>query len=66
MHDNGWFLGRKSFFGLILNQNYPELGASPDGVSDKFVFDVKCPSTEDNVKNYYCDGQFVKKFKAQI
>lgn len=52
--------------GLVLMQQYPVLGASPDGRGDDFVVEVKCPSKDKTVKNYLSDGQITPKYQAQI
>ncbi|KAJ8966271.1 hypothetical protein NQ314_003639 [Rhamnusium bicolor] len=38
--------------GLILCKEYPVLGASPDGISEKYVVEIKCPVKKDIKKLY--------------
>nr|CAH7761146.1 unnamed protein product [Callosobruchus chinensis] len=52
--------------GFILNKNFPIVGVSPDGITDEFVIEVKCPSKNKNFKNYICNGAPRKKIMAQI
>jgi hypothetical protein len=42
------------------------LGASPDGVAEAFVVEVKCPTTKKAVSTYIKDGKIQNKFKTQI
>lgn len=39
------------------------LGASPDGFSDNFVVEIKCPAKEKAVHTYAKDGNINKKLK---
>ena len=32
--------------GLITNPNHPIFGASPDGINDEFVVEIKCPTND--------------------
>ena len=50
--------------GLILIS--PILGASPDGICNDYVIEIKCPISEKTFKTYVSDNQVTKKFKAQI
>lgn len=52
--------------GLILNKCFPLFGASPDGISDDFVVEIKCPISQKTMKNYIKDGEVTKKYMAQI
>lgn len=53
--------------GLLLDRMFPVLGASPDAVGPKFVVEVKCPVSEDNIKNYVApDNSLRPKVYAQI
>ncbi|KAJ8916478.1 hypothetical protein NQ315_014698, partial [Exocentrus adspersus] len=38
--------------GLFLNPAYPIFGASPDGITDNYVIEIKCPFKEKTVENY--------------
>lgn len=42
------------------------LGASPDGVGDDFVVEIKCPSTEKAIKSYVKNDVVQSKCKTQI
>lgn len=53
---------RKSGFVLINGI----VGASPDGVADDFVVEIKCPATQKAVRTYLKDGKIQNKFKAQV
>lgn len=52
--------------GLLLRQEYPMLGASPDGITDNAVIEIKCPAKEKTVRKYYNHNKINKKYKAQI
>ncbi|XP_033225183.1 uncharacterized protein LOC117178067 [Belonocnema kinseyi] len=49
--------------GLMLSSSLPALGASPDGISEEFVVEIKCPAKVSTVKNYISlKGDVVKKY----
>ncbi|KAL1493914.1 hypothetical protein ABEB36_009594 [Hypothenemus hampei] len=52
--------------GLYLRKDFPIFGASPDGISDEYVIDMKCPSKEATVKNYLHNGIVAKKYFYQL
>lgn len=54
--------------GLVLIPESPIFGASPDGISEKAVFEIKCPLTEKSFKTYFNDNQTMPadKYLAQI
>ncbi|XP_043484808.1 uncharacterized protein LOC122512804 [Leptopilina heterotoma] len=52
--------------GLFLLPSRPIFGASPDGMGDDFVVEVKCPSSSKTVKNYISDGKISDKCRGQI
>lgn len=52
--------------GLFLNKNYPIFGASPDGISDYYVIEVKCPYKEKSLNNYISSGKVTRKFYFQM
>lgn len=52
--------------GLVLNPQYPVLGASPDAISKDFVVEIKCPSKEKTVSNYVKDNKVTIKYMSQI
>ncbi|KAJ8685163.1 hypothetical protein QAD02_020956 [Eretmocerus hayati] len=61
-----WNEGKVKTSGLILRRNFPALGASPDGLTETAVVEIKCPSKEQTIANYH-DGKGIKnKYKAQI
>lgn len=52
--------------GLILSSKYPMFGATPDGITDDFVIEVKCPAKKSTLQNYFTEGKITDKCKAQI
>lgn len=52
--------------GLIINPQYPIFGASPDGICNDFVVEIKCPISEVTFLNYIKDGNITNKYKAQV
>ncbi len=53
--------------GLILSTKLPLFGASPDGITDEYVVEVKCPMTAQSQLNYIdSKGNISQKCKAQI
>lgn len=53
--------------GLLLNKNFPELGASPDGTVENCVVEVKCPSSKKSFDRYILsNGSISTKYNAQI
>lgn len=49
--------------GLILNRNVPVMGASPDGITDEYVIDIKCLQKEKSLSNYVSlDGIIAPKY----
>lgn len=44
----------------------PFIGASPDGLSDDFTIEIKCPMKIKSVDNYVKNGSIQEKFKAQV
>lgn len=52
--------------GLLLSAKFPQFGASPDGICDDAVIEVKCPMSSKTAKNYYSEDKIKNKFKAQI
>ncbi|CRK88162.1 CLUMA_CG001947, isoform A [Clunio marinus] len=53
--------------GLIMNQNTnPLFAASPDGLHDDFVLEIKCPSTQHTFEQYIDVNKLSKKYFAQI
>lgn len=52
--------------GLYVNRQFPVFGASPDGITNKYVIEVKCPSKEKSILNYIKNGKIVPKCNAQM
>lgn len=52
--------------GLFINPEWPVLGASPDGLSEKYIFEVKCPSSEKTKVNYLKNGNITYKCLFQM
>lgn len=52
--------------GLLLDKNFPLFGASPDGLTDDFCIEVKCPYSEKTIKNYISDDIVNQKYLAQM
>lgn len=42
--------------GLLIDKNFPILGASADGLGEDFVLEVKCPTTHSTLLNYVDNG----------
>jgi putative phage-type endonuclease len=52
--------------GLLLNSQYPHLGASPDGIHEDFVLEIKCPYNQNTHASYVDAKKLQKKYMAQI
>lgn len=52
--------------GLFLNKEYPIFGASPDGISEEYVIEIKCPFSTKTVERYIKNGIISKKFYYQV
>lgn len=52
--------------GILLNPDYPIIGASPDGITAKYCIEIKCPSTEKNVETYVVNGNIKQKYMYQL
>lgn len=52
--------------GLMLRFDLPIFGASPDGINDEYVFEIKCPMKKTTVTNYLKNGIVQPKFMGQI
>ncbi|XP_058447998.1 uncharacterized protein LOC131428239 isoform X2 [Malaya genurostris] len=52
--------------GLVLDPQFPWMGASPDGISDDFVLEIKCPYTPKTYECYIDVKKLSKKYFAQI
>ncbi|KAL4715011.1 hypothetical protein ACJJTC_003162 [Scirpophaga incertulas] len=52
--------------GLFISKLHPMIAVSPDGRGEHFLVEIKCPFTEDTIKNYVQDGKPSKKCYAQL
>ena len=52
--------------GLILSNKFPIFGASPDGLSDTHVYEIKCPKKEATFKKYFVNGKIAPQYRAQV
>lgn len=54
--------------GFVMNKMYPIFGASPDGIMDEWVIEVKCPISDRTFSTYFEDNENVpaKKHKGQM
>lgn len=52
--------------GIVLRSDMQIFGASPHGITDSHVFEIKCPSKTETVGNYVRDGVLQEKVFFQI
>ena len=53
--------------GLWILSQFPVIGASPDGMNEEFVAEIKCPSSQKRVGEYITkEGCVAPKFMAQV
>ncbi|XP_037944732.1 uncharacterized protein LOC119685450 [Teleopsis dalmanni] len=53
--------------GLILSENYPYISASPDGITDDHIVEIKAPKTEEEFEKYLEKRETIApKYMAQI
>lgn len=52
--------------GLFLFPSVPIFGASPDGIGDDFIVEIKCPSSEKTMRNYLSNGKISNKCRGQL
>lgn len=52
--------------GLLLKKEFPIFGASPDGLSENYCVEVKCPSKEKTVQNYIKDNTINRRYYFQM
>ncbi|XP_026677302.1 uncharacterized protein LOC113466265 [Diaphorina citri] len=52
--------------GMFINQEWPVLGASPDGITKNYIFEVKCPSSEKTFSTYIKNNEITYKFYFQM
>ncbi|KAJ8670848.1 hypothetical protein QAD02_002107 [Eretmocerus hayati] len=58
--------GKVKRTGLRMKKEYASIGASPDGETDVAVLEIKCPSDQKTVKNYYGNNKMKDKYRAQL
>nr|CAI5829263.1 unnamed protein product [Callosobruchus analis] len=49
-----------------MKKEYPIFGASPDGISDEVVIEIKCRASKEAIPRYVVNNDFQKKFWYQI
>lgn len=42
--------------GIVITKRYPMFGASPDGINEEYIFEIKCPWKKGTVENYIDRG----------
>lgn len=52
--------------GFLTTKEHPIMGASPDGICDEFILEIKCPSSEKAMSKYISSGILTEKYTAQI
>jgi len=53
--------------GFFISPNHPFFGASPDGINDTFVVEIKCPKTQRTRLSYIgVSGNISQKCQAQM
>ncbi|KAI5722091.1 hypothetical protein M8J76_003597 [Diaphorina citri] len=52
--------------GIHLNEKYPLFGASPDGITDEAVFEIKYPSSKKTEGNYLRNGKIGNQYLLQL
>lgn len=52
--------------GLMISHEYLMIAGSPDGISDEFVIEIKCPTSANNYNNYVQEEQPTKIYYAQV
>lgn len=52
--------------GLLLCSEYPVFGASPDGISEDYCVEIKCPFKDKSVDRYIKDNVIAKKYYFQL
>ncbi|XP_018374671.1 PREDICTED: uncharacterized protein LOC108768651 [Trachymyrmex cornetzi] len=45
--------------GLYLLPNYPALGASPDGITNEYIVEIKCPSNKKTLENFLSKDKII-------
>lgn len=52
--------------GLFVDETLPHFGASPDGIADDFVVEIKCPATPKTYSEYISVETLQRRYFAQI
>lgn len=52
--------------GFLVSHEMPHFGVSPDGISEEYVLEIKCPAKERTKVNYVKNGHIVPKVRAQM
>lgn len=52
--------------GLFVDETLPQFGASPDGIADEFVVEIKCPATPKTYAEYISEKTLQRRYFAQI
>ncbi|XP_072387374.1 uncharacterized protein [Diabrotica undecimpunctata] len=52
--------------GLFLLSEYPLLGASPDGITEDHIIEIKCPMKNKNLTKYINSNNLTPKCEAQV
>lgn len=52
--------------GLNIKHEHPVMGASPDGICDDYVIEIKCPSSIKAISSYIKNDKITDKYYAQI
>ncbi|XP_037045889.1 uncharacterized protein LOC119081257 [Bradysia coprophila] len=52
--------------GLFVDEKLPHFGASPDGIADDFVVEIKCPATAKTYSEYISVETLQRRYLAQI
>lgn len=52
--------------GIFLMPEFPVFGASPDGIGDDFIVEIKCPATENGFKTFLLNDTIGKSAFAQM
>lgn len=52
--------------GIMLSSDYPEIGASADGMTNTFTLEIKCPAKDKAVDKYYKGKLSVHLFFSEV
>ncbi|XP_072162146.1 uncharacterized protein [Bemisia tabaci] len=52
--------------GMFMRSKYSIFGASPDGITETHVFEIKCPASASTFQTYFRDGAPEKEYMAQM